>query len=102
MTQKMKSSHFDELEQKPKDVLTSQGTFDKLAYGAITIKEGYPLAKDIDTIKANLCMTSKRGSSRPMISTMLGPGSSKQNWDRAQVRSWVVVNVKDDPKTVFA
>ena len=27
---------------------------DKSAYGAITVKEGYPLAKDRDTIKANL------------------------------------------------
>jgi hypothetical protein len=27
---------------------------DKTAYGAITVKEGYPLAKDIDTIKSNL------------------------------------------------
>ena len=27
---------------------------DKSVYGAITVKQGYPLAKDFDTIKSNL------------------------------------------------
>jgi len=33
---------------------TALAADDKSAYCAITVKEGYPLAKDIDTIKANL------------------------------------------------
>lgn len=31
-----------------------ENTVDKSAYGAVTVKSGYPLAKDRDTIKANL------------------------------------------------